>query len=464
MHVRPSVRRPWGALAAAAALAAALTAAPASRADVLELADGTTVEGKVIQEKDGFVWVRTLIETRKIAAADVKGRTARESPVDVLAALEARVAKDPRDVAALWEYYQFLAAHAEESKDLALKAKPLPGRIVKIDPEHEGAHDALGETKFEGKWVLKTDVPRLQAELDRRRRTEALQKQYEVKLELQMADHWELADNTGAKDLPKKAKELDDVYRICGEILGAERFWDDRATVVTFKRHDDYARNLDASWKAWNISQWRFEAARDPRNGGIWLHKPAPFQMRCIPESKADAEDGMWAAIVHNAVHVVIWSQPRASEPPAWFEEGLASMVETEVRGLQKAYCVGAQVSSAGKTTDKPRGGSKSGNKGLVGEQQVFKEHAKRAMDDGEFPEMRKFLRMKVGEFGPVEAGGALGMVTWLRNKDPEKFKQLWAEIRTGPRKDDDPWRKVYGWNLIEDMEKEFKVWVRSEW
>ena len=456
--------RLWRPLALAAAALLVLTAAPASRADVLELTDGTSIDGKVIQEKDGFVWVRTLAETRKIAVAEVKSRTPGEAPADVLIALEARVAKDPRDVAALWEYYEFLSAHAEESKELAQKARPLPGRIVKIDPEHEGAHDALGEAKFQGKWVAKTDLPRLEAEAERRRIKEAAQKQYGVPLEVQVGDHWEVLDNTGCKDLGRKVKDLDEVYRICGEVLGADRFWDGTARVVTFKRYDDYARYLDEAWKGWQIGQWRYEAARDPRNGGIWLHTPAPFQMRCIPESKTDAEDGMWAATVHNAVHVAIWSQKRAQVPPAWFEEGLAAEIETEVRGMQKAFCVGLTDSTAGKTTDKPRKGSKSGNKGLAGEQQVFKEHAKRAMDDGEFPEMRKFLRMKIGDRGPVEAGGALGLVTWLRNKDPEKFKLLWAEIRQGSAKDDDPWRKSYGWNLIEDMEIEFKTWVRAEW
>jgi hypothetical protein len=458
--------RPVRSVPLAAFLLAAALFVPAgsgARADVLELADGTKLEGKVIQEKDGFVWVRTLGETKKVPKADVKNRVAGKAPVDVLAELEAKIAADPKDVESLWAYYLFCTEHAAESKDLAAKAKPIPGRIVKIAPEHELAREALGEAKFEGKWVKKEDIARLEAEAARRVKKEMHEKNYGVVLEVYDADHWLLLDNTGTKDLARKAKELDEAYRLCGEMLGTERFWDGQAQVLTMKRYTDYLRVLDDSWKKWGMYEWRYTAAKDPKNGGFWQHHPAPFQMRCIPEAKTDGEDGMWAAVVHNAAHVAIWSMKRASEPPAWFEEGVASVVENEVRGYQKAFCVGVSVSDPHKTSDQPKkkGG---GNKGLAGEQAVFKEHAKRAIEDNEFPEMRKFLKMKLGDLGPAEVGGAIGLVTWLRAKDPEKFKLLWKEIRSGPKKDDEPWQKSYGWNLIEDMEKDFRVWARTEW
>lgn len=246
-------------------------------------------------------------------------------------------------------------------------------------------------------------------------------------------------------------------------MFGTDRFWDGQAQVITMKRIDDFTRILDESWQRWGMLEWQVAAAKDPRNAGVWRHHPQPIQVRCIPDQKSDAEDGMWASTVHNAAHVAIWSMRRASEPPAWFEEGVASVVETEVRGFQKVFCVGATEVNRHKTSDQPKkkGG---GNKDLAGEQAVFKEHAKRAIEDNEFPEMRKFLKMKLGDLGPAEVGGAIGLVTWLRAKDPEKFKELWKELRQAPKNDDEPWRKVWGWNLIEDMEKEFKVWARTEW
>lgn len=456
------------ALPAALVLALAVALAPAPRpaaADTFELADGSTIDGKVTQEKDGFVWIRTLLDVKKVAAGDIKARNEGVPDYERYASLRAKIEKDPRDVASMWELYQLLLRYADLSKPHAAEARLLPPRIVKVDPEHADARDANGEVKFEGRWVRKEDLARLQAEAERRRKTSEWQAKLGVTVELYDCDHWLLVDNTKTRELSKHAKQLDEIYRLCGETLGTDRFWDGQAPVVTFQRFADYTRVLDESWKGWQISQWRYEAARHPQNCGIWLHRPVPYQMRCVPEAKTDGEDGMWAAIVHNAVHVAIWSQPRSVEPPAWFEEGLASLLEIEVRGYQKAYCVGVAKDDRQKTSDQPKKG-KGGNKALAGEQQVFKEHAKRAMEDGEFPEMRKFLTMKLGDFGPAEAGGAMGLVQWLRGKDPEKFKQLWAELRKGtpPKDADAPWRKVYGWNLIEDMQKDFKVWVLAEW
>lgn len=461
--MRPA-RTPGPAAAALlAALAVSLAGSPPAAADLVELKDGTKLDGKVIQEKDGFVWVRTLVETRKVAAADVASRTPGESPVDVLAALRAQVEKDPKDPAALWDLYLFLIEHKDEVKDFAREAKPLPAKVVKLAPDHEGARDALGEVSYEGKWVKKEDVARLEAEASRKRKQEQFQKRYGVIVDVYEGEHWVLVDNTGCKDLPKKSKDMDECYRLTAEILGADRFWDGQAEAVALKRYADYVRILDESWKAWQVPEWKYTACKDPQLGGIWIQYPTQLQMRCIPDMKTDAEDGMWAAFVHNTVHVCIWSQKRAGSPPAWFEEGLASVLEQEVRGVQKAYCVGISSTDKSGTSDR-KGGKGKGNAGLAGEQQVFKEHCKKAVDDGTFPEMRKFLRMKLGDLGPAEVGGSIGLITWLRAKDAEKFKALWAELRAGPKNDDDPWRKVYGWNLIEDMEKEWKTWVRAEW
>ena len=76
---------------------------------------------------------------------------------------------------------------------------------------------------------------------------------------------------------------------------------------------------------------------------------------------------------------------------------------------------------------------------------------------------MRKFLRMQMGDYGAAEEGGAYGLVVWLTGRDSEKFKEFVKALRYA-HKDDDPWRKVYGYEFIEDMEKDWKVWVLSEW
>jgi hypothetical protein len=54
----------------AAGLAAGLVCALAlsSSADVLVLEDGSSVDGKVLREADGFIWVKTLFGVEKLAS------------------------------------------------------------------------------------------------------------------------------------------------------------------------------------------------------------------------------------------------------------------------------------------------------------------------------------------------------------------------------------------------------------
>ena len=53
-----------------------------STAEVLALKDGTSVDGKVLREDGGFIWVKTLSGTVKLTVAEVEGRTEGESPFD----------------------------------------------------------------------------------------------------------------------------------------------------------------------------------------------------------------------------------------------------------------------------------------------------------------------------------------------------------------------------------------------
>ena len=77
---------------------------------------------------------------------------------------------------------------------------------------------------------------------------------------------------------------------------------------------------------------------------------------------------------------------------------------------------------------------------------------------------MRMFLKMQIGDYGPAEEGGAYGLVTWLISKDEAKFAEIVNALKRSSRRDDDAWSEVYGYELIEEMEKDWKSWVLSEW
>jgi hypothetical protein len=187
----------------------------------------------------------------------------------------------------------------------------------------------------------------------------------------------------------------------------------------------------------------------------------------------------MWSAIVHNCAHVTIWTMWSASArawekdtPPAWVEEGLGAWTEIQVMGVQVSSCMGESAKpkepKQGGTTDKDPHKKKDPKKNADSLREAaneYKERCKAAMESDEFPPLRQFLTYKVGDLGPPEEGGTQGLVTWLMQVDPEKFKVLIASLaKGGKRVLDEYYRDAYGFELIEDMEKKWRGWVLGEW
>lgn len=441
-----------------------LSAGPSASADVFTLNDGTTIDGKVLKEEAGVLTVKTVGDVRRINVADIKERKPGEAATDIYEKLKKAVETNPRDAESLWSLYGI--AKANETLLPKGEAGRWLQRLLKVAPDHELARDANGEVKFDGKWVLKTDLPRLEAEAAREKKRRDWEVRMGTHVEMADGDHWVVLDGSGSKDLGKRAQQLDDCYRKMCEIFGLEKMWGGQANAFTFKRYDTYATFVDDLHKSSPMPDWKLKAAKMQALGGFWRHQPSPYVCRFVTDK---GEEGMWHAVVHSAAHVAIWWHFGTKNPPEWLNEGLGSWIEIEIMGVQRNYCVGIGGSSKEKgTSDKPK--KKPLKPGELSEAvNEYKEKCIEAVRDGSFPEMRKFLRMKIGDYGPAEAGGALALCTWLMGKDGEKFKTLVAALRKAPDEpkageDDKPWREIYAWNLIEDMEKEWKVWVTTQW
>lgn len=451
--------------------------AAAAAADVLEMADGTKVDGKVLKEEGGFVWVKTLQRIEKFPAEKVKSRTPGEADVERYEKIRAASEKEPVTATALWDLYVFQKEHlAELPPETAKQNVRILERILKRDPENAAARDAYGEAMFDGKWVKKADLPRLEAEKAREKLRIEWQTRLGVMVEVYEADHFLLVDNTGDKDLAGRGKLLDKTYDTLTQALGLERLWKDRCVVVTIKDYTAYCKVVDGFAGEAAISPAIVTAAKDRNCGGLWRHTPYAFQVRW----PSAGTESMWSAIVHNCAHVTVWTlwaqqgtRPWAKEtPPAWIEEGMGAWTEIEVMGQQVSSCMGESAKpkeqKSGGTTDKDPKKKKDPKKNAESLREAaneYKERCKAAIEADEFPPMRQFLKYKVGDCGPPEEGGVLGLVTWLMREDAEKFKVLIASIAKGGKKtDDDYWRDAYGFEVIEDMEKKWRGWAIGEW
>lgn len=140
-------------------LLAAAWSSPPARADVVHLVGGGRLEGKVVEEKPGFVVLETRFGRQRIERARIarieKGET-----------LEERI----RRLAARAEKGADLLALARQAGEAGLRRleRELLLAAVERDPDLVEAQRALGRVPFEGRWVTPQERDRLVAEKRRR--------------------------------------------------------------------------------------------------------------------------------------------------------------------------------------------------------------------------------------------------------------------------------------------------------
>lgn len=151
-----SLKHPFVLLAAFLAILVIATAAPA---DIFHLKSGGKIEGKKVSEDGTHYTVKTKFGTQKIAKADVD--KVEEKAFDTGGSgkkdeYKQRLAEiDPRDAEA---HYQ-LGLWCKSNK-LNREATRSFKKAITLEPQHEGAHKALGHVQVGDVWMSKADAKR----------------------------------------------------------------------------------------------------------------------------------------------------------------------------------------------------------------------------------------------------------------------------------------------------------------
>jgi hypothetical protein len=138
-------------LFAGATLALTLSLASLSPAATVTLNDGRSWEGTIVRETKGTVVVKTAGGEITIDRASIRGidraPTRREQYEAKLAALDEKDA-DQQYLLGLWCRKNGLSREADYHLNYACA----------LEPDHEGARQALGQVKYQGKWMPEADA------------------------------------------------------------------------------------------------------------------------------------------------------------------------------------------------------------------------------------------------------------------------------------------------------------------
>jgi hypothetical protein len=139
-------------------------------ADIVHLKDGGKVEGEIVREDAAKIVVKTRFGEVTVERSRIKSIEEKKTPVQIYRARLRTIAADDPD--ALFE----LAVFCRENR-LKKQEKELYAKILELNDQHDGACEAVGRVKWDGRWITPEERDRLAAEgEDAAKRAEGLVK------------------------------------------------------------------------------------------------------------------------------------------------------------------------------------------------------------------------------------------------------------------------------------------------
>jgi len=125
-------------------------------ADEVVLKAGGKITGKIVEETDTYVKIRTKFGgVMTIKRASIKDVVRKDSKNDIYKKKLAKVSRT--DVKALWELAEWC-----QGEGLGKQSRETLKMIISADPDHEKAREALGYVRYQNRWVTKRALEKLE--------------------------------------------------------------------------------------------------------------------------------------------------------------------------------------------------------------------------------------------------------------------------------------------------------------
>jgi len=272
-------------------------------ADVVELKDGTKVEGRVVYEDPSLVVVRSAARDREIAMKDVALVHSRIA--ELRAVLDRWDRETPTSAAGMLELVQLC-----DKADLTDEAQLFAWRALLLDPKNEEAHKRLGHTLHNGSWLVHDGAKTIPfASIGDARK--------EWKDAWSFATtHYRLRTNLDLKRATDMAFELESFYRTFFDAFGRE--------LKLYEVVDPMSAQVHADKQSFPAVVSYRDAYFDSSTSTLLVNAVNGFEPRVL---------------FHEATHEILFNTAERTkgargEIPAWLDEGLAEYMGSCMQGL----------------------------------------------------------------------------------------------------------------------------------
>jgi hypothetical protein len=453
--------------------------------DVFILNDGRKIDGKVKRETATSYFVESALGEVEIKKSDVKSRFAGKSARETF---EARFAA-AKSAAEFFEAGNY--AEGEKLKSLATKAWK---RALELEPQHEGAHKALGNVLYKGTWMTP-------AERDQRARADE-EAEMLAKGFVRFGERWvtpeeksKLEQGLVLRDgrwmTVAESKRLDGLEEFEGQwypraealarsdvgavarLLGrpVRVVCNEQAAIAGDWSADVLAR-IGAhvvSSRAWFDTCFQVQPGLALLGGRLaefyaWNRDSAPYQnsVEHFAALTTTVPDG-WAPVVRER-HGFFWIDPYAvssarvwNRPdedlvghcvhhwghmllgrlgydgrllPPWYDEGFASLTEFRTFGRNAVFCRSASTVLGSGGTTAQKAAAAFNFDAGLFREGAWQATLKKALAAKMVPSFDRLASLDIGQLELLDIACGMAIVWWLEERAPDALSKFHAVLR----------------------------------
>ena len=327
------------------------------------------------------------------------------------------------------------------------QAKKAYRRALSLDRDNDTARKGMGFQKVGKLWLSPAQIAAVKQATEGAWVAEAspLEKALGTPLHKMESPHFYLQDDNAKESLPAAIKGLEVLYAYYLADIGKDPTLD----VFEGKKARFAVVSTQPLWEKWVDGFSNAPDKKWTKESNIYVDKKAfnAGTLRSETAEEVDTRD----PLLHHATHMlnhVLWDASRV----AWIDEGLTYYYTVKIQETTRTHCV--QRAGGGYGEGEAIGGNKDWN-----QSEFWRQYLRDLVKSKNDLELRTLLNRKLAVLELPHTVKAWALISWLMEKERDKFLTFMTELKKGEAKQEDLLQKIFG-KSVEDIDKAWRAYA----